>query len=175
MRALATPRLRLRALAAKDLALIRALYCDARTMRHIGRPFSRALARVSLRATLQAMREPEGPRFFVILDRKGSRKLGLCSLKHDRAEASAEIGIMLRASARAKGYAGEAMRAFVGSVFGELPIDVLWAQYRRANQRTMRLFISLGFEETRHWRPRGARPRLCVAIMRRTPGDSCAA
>jgi ribosomal-protein-alanine N-acetyltransferase len=174
MRAIATPRLRLRRLAANDLALIYALYTDARTMRHIGRPFSRALARASLHATLRAMREPEGPRFFVIVERKGSRKLGLCSLKYDREEAAAEIGIMLRAAARGKGLAGEALSALADAAFATLPIDALWVQYRSANKNAARLFVVLGFQEAIRWRPRLARRRLRIAVLRRgaQPTDS---
>lgn len=167
MRAIATPRLRLRALAAKDLALLHALYTDAETMRHIGRPFSRALARESLQATLQAIRQPNGPRFFAIVGRNGSRKLGLCSLKYDPVEACAEIGIMLRAAARGKHYAGEAMRALIDAALETLPIEVVWVQYRKANRNAARLFAALGFQEATDWRPRPARPRLHVAALHR--------
>ncbi|HEY2346257.1 MAG TPA: GNAT family N-acetyltransferase [Xanthomonadaceae bacterium] len=166
---IATARLYLRAMAKGDLALFRDLYTDAATMRHIGRPVSPEWARASFRATLEAAREPHGPRFFVIVERR-RRVIGLCSVQavaqHER---SVEIGIMLRPDARRRQYATEALSALTAMALRTLPIDTVWAQYRTANRGAARLFDALGFSEIEGWRPRGARPRLCVRIVRR-PG-----
>jgi RimJ/RimL family protein N-acetyltransferase len=166
---IATARLRLRALAASDLALMRDVYSDAETMRFIGRPFSPALAAASLRATLQAMRQPEGPRFFAVIEKRSRHKIGLCSIQpvavHER---SAEIGIMLTREARRRRYASEALSALIAAAFQTLPIDTVWVQYRKANRGAARLFDALGFYETDGWRPRGARPRLFVRIVQRS-------
>jgi RimJ/RimL family protein N-acetyltransferase len=161
-------RLRLRALAAGDLALFRNLYSDAETMRHIGRPFSPEQARASLYATLDAMREPLGPRFFVIVERSRRHAVGLCSIQsvaeHER---SVEIGIMLRRAARRRHVASEALAALVAAAWQTLPVDTVWVQYRKANRGAARLFDALGFSETEGWRPLGARPRLCIRVAQR--------
>jgi RimJ/RimL family protein N-acetyltransferase len=142
-----TPRLRLRALTARDLALFRALYSDAKTMRHIGKPLSRALAAASLRATVAATRRPGGPRFFMIAERQSRRGVGLCSLRRAAwDERGVEAGLMLLPAARGRGYAHEALRALIGDAFFRLPIEVVWVQYRRANADAARLCDSLDFD-----------------------------
>ena len=75
---------------------------------------------------------------------------------------------MLVRSARRARYASEAISALIGTAFETLPIDTIWVQYRKANRGVARLFGALGFFETDGWRPRGARPRLCVRIVQRT-------
>ena len=67
---IATSRLRLRALAAADLALFRDLYTDAEVMRFIARPLSAAEATASFWATLQATGRPHGPWFFAIVEKR---------------------------------------------------------------------------------------------------------
>ncbi|MBS0213378.1 MAG: GNAT family N-acetyltransferase [Proteobacteria bacterium] len=159
----------MRALAAGDLKVFRELYTDAATMRHIGRPMSPELARASLHATLVAAREPLGPRFFVIVARCGRRAFGLCATQPiAQAERSVEIGIMLRRSARHRGLAGEALSALTTDAFRALPVDAVWAQYRKANRSAARLFDALGFSGIDGLRPCGARPRLCVRVVQRS-------
>jgi RimJ/RimL family protein N-acetyltransferase len=160
-------------MAAGDLALFRELYCDAETMRHIGRPFSPERAKASLRATLDAIREPHGPRFFVIVERRSRLAVGLCSAQPVALrERSVEIGIMLRRDARRRQIASEALFALTAAVFRTLPIDTVWAQYRKANRGAARLFDALGFYEIDGWRPCGARLRLCVRIVHRSAWQS---
>ena len=165
---IATARLRLRALAATDHALFRALYTDSEVMRFIGRPLSAAEAAASFRATLRATRRPPGPRFFAIVEKRGRRAIGLCSIQPvELRERSVEIGIMLGRDVRRRHYASEALSALVAAALRTLPIDTVWVQYRRANGGAARLFDALGFSKADGWRPRGARPRLCVNIVRR--------
>ena len=160
-----TPRLRLRALAQRDLALFRALYCNAATMRHIGKPMSRADALASLRATLAAARKPDGPRFFVIAERESRRGIGLCS--HRPAiwrKNSAELGIMLVPRARGRGYAHEALQALIRMAFFQLRAKAVWVQYRRANVIMARLCEAAGFETESAQHP----ARGCVRMLRRS-------
>jgi RimJ/RimL family protein N-acetyltransferase len=165
---IASARLRLRALAARDLALFCTLYADPATMRFIGRPYARSVAATSLRATLQAMRRPDGPCFFVIADKLNGCDAGLCSIQPIAArERSAEVGVMLTRAARRKGYASEALTALIAAAFETLPIDTVWVQYRKANRGAAHLFGALGFHESDGWRPQGARRRLCVRILQR--------
>ena len=166
-RALATARLRLRALAAKDLALFRALYTDPETMRFIARPLSAPQATASFHATLMASQQAHNFRFLAIVERDGGTAVGLCSIRRvSRRARRAEVGIMLVRAARRKGYATEALAALIARAFRALPIDVVWVQYHRANAATARLFDSLGFPAADGWRPRGVRPERCVRILR---------
>lgn len=160
-----TPRLRLRALAAHDLALFRALYCDAKIMRHIGKPMTSADARASLRATLAAARKSDGPRFFVIAERKSRRGVGLCS--HRPAawrKGDVELGLMLAPRAHGRGYAHEALQALIRMAFFQLRAKAVWVQYRRANVRMARLCEAAGFEAESSQHP----ARGCVRMLRRS-------
>jgi RimJ/RimL family protein N-acetyltransferase len=161
-----TPRLRLRALTTRDLALFRALYCDARTMRHIGKPLSRTLAAASLRATVAATRS-SGLRFYTIIERQSRRGVGMCSARPAAwDERGAELGIMLMPAAGGRGHAREALRALIVDAFFRLPIDAVWVQYRRANADASKLCDSLGFD--RAVLPcAGTSVRRCVRIPRR--------
>jgi len=160
-------RLRLRALAPGDLALFRALYCDAATMRHVGRPLSRADARASLRATVAAMRKRHGLRFFAIAERSTRRGIGLGSLHPAAWDArGAEAGLMLLPAAQGHGYAREALSALIEVAFFQLRAKAVWVQYRRANTAAGRLCEATGFRrEVSH--PGGTNIRRCVRISRR--------
>lgn len=142
-----TPRLRLRALTTRDLALFRALYCDAETMRHIGNPFSRTQAAVSLRLTVAATRKP--PRnlhHYVIVERKSRRSVGMCSLRPAAWDKrGVEAGLMLLTSARGRGYAREALGGLIDAAFSQLHVDTVWVEHSRANEAMGRLNHLLGF------------------------------
>ncbi|HSN00887.1 MAG TPA: GNAT family N-acetyltransferase [Rudaea sp.] len=162
-----TPRLRLRALTLSDLVLFRALYCDPGTMRHVGKPMSRARAAASLGATIAATRKPGNLRFFVIAERKSRRGVGMCSIRPavwDKC--GAEAGLMLLLAVRGHGYAREALAALIDDAFSQPLIDAVWVQYRRANLSMARLCDSLGFD--REFSPHaGKNFRRCVRIPRR--------
>lgn len=162
----ATTRLRLRALAPRDLQLFRALYCNAEPMRHIGRPLPLARSQDYLRATANARHQPCGPWFFVIVVRDTQRVIGMCSVRRATTQATrAEVGIMLLRGARGHGYAAEALGALIDRASETLPITTVWAQYRRANPGTEKLLDALGFLPAPL--PKiGRRPRSCVRILR---------
>jgi RimJ/RimL family protein N-acetyltransferase len=159
-------RVRLRALARGDLALFRALYCDAETMRHVGRPFSQADAAASLRATLVASREPPGPFFFTIIECGNDRAVGLCSIRPTVNPRCHELGIMMVRTARGRGLARDALRVLIGAAFRTLPITDLSVQYRCANAAMARVCDSLGFSSARAAQS-GARAKTCVRMLRR--------
>lgn len=163
-----TPRLRLRALTMRDLSLFSALYCDAQTMRHIGKPLSRSLAAASLRATVAATRKPGGLRFYVIVERQSRRGIGMCSLRPAAwSKRGVELGIMLARGARGRGYAREAFAALIDDAFFQLPIDTVWVQHTRANAEAARLNDALGFRPTLAKRLHGARRGQRAWVLRR--------
>ncbi len=152
---------------ARDLALFRALYGDAKTMRHIGKPMSRTLAAASLQATLATTRKPGGLRFYTIIERQSRRGLGMCSVRPAAwDERGVEAGLMLLPAARGRGYAREALRALIGDAFFRLPIEAVWVQYRRANVAMVRLCDSLVFGKAIEL-PTGTDVHRCVRIPRR--------
>ena len=162
-----TERLRLRALATRDLALFRALYCDAATMRHVGRPLSSADARASLRATIAATRQPGSLRFYAITERKSRRGVGLCSLRPAAwDEHGVEAGLMLLPVACGCGYAREALSALIEAAFFQLRVGAVWVQYRRANTAAGRLCDATGFRRAVSHLG-GTEIRRCVRIPRR--------
>jgi RimJ/RimL family protein N-acetyltransferase len=144
--ALTTKRLRLLPLAASDFDLFRDLFCDADTMRHVDAPMARRDVRANFRATLQEIGRAGGPCFFRIESRRTRRALGVCALQRLDARARRiEVGIVMLAAARGRGYAAESVRAVTAFAFGSLPIDTVWVQYRAANAAAARLFAGLGF------------------------------
>ncbi|HXR62114.1 MAG TPA: GNAT family N-acetyltransferase [Rudaea sp.] len=159
-------RVRLRALARGDLALFRALYCDAETMRHIGRPFSHADAAASLRATLVASREAAGPFFCTIIERGNDRAVGLCSIRPTADPRCHELGIMMVRTARGRGLAREALGVLIDAAFRTLPITGVSVQYRCANAAMARVCDGLGFSPARMSQS-GARAKTYVRMLRR--------
>lgn len=161
-----TARVRLRALARGDLHLFQLLYCDAETMRHVGRPLSRARAAASLRATVDAGRKSSGPRFFVIVERHGRQSVGLCSIRPTPDAGCLEVGIMLVRAGRGRGLAGEALRSLIHATFRRLPITAVSVQYRSANAAMSRVCDKLGFAPAGPPRS-GVKPRTCVRVLPR--------
>lgn len=162
-----TARLRLRALTLRDHDLFRALYRDAATMRHIGKPLSRAGAHASLRATVATTRKRHGLHFFVIAERKSRRGIGLCSLRPIAWDAcGVEAGLMLLPAAGRRGYAREALAALIEVAFFQLRACAVWVQYRRANTAAGRLCDATGFRRDAS-QLGGTKIRRCVRIPRR--------
>ncbi|MBS0556295.1 MAG: GNAT family N-acetyltransferase [Proteobacteria bacterium] len=144
--------------------MFRALYCDAKTMRHIGKPISPTDARASLRATMAAHKRG-ALRFFVIAERESRCAVGLCSLRPAAwDEHGAEAGLMLLPAARGHGYARETLRALIEVAFFQLRAKAVWVQYRRANVKMARLCQAAGFESGLKQNP----ARGCVGLVRRS-------
>lgn len=163
-----TPRLRLRALSTRDLALFRALYCDAETMRYIGKPLSRSVAAVSLRLTVAATRKPGGLRFYTIVERQSRHALGTCSLRPAAWDKrGVELGIMLVRAARSHGFAHEALRALIDVAFSNLHIHTVWVQHCHVGVGIARLSEALGFRPTRKKCLQKRRSRQIFQLLRR--------
>ena len=163
-----TPRLRLRALTTRDLALFRALYCDRGTMRHIGKPLSRSVAAISLRLTVAATRKPGGLQFFVIAERRSRRGVGMCSLRPAAwDERGVEAGLMLLPAARGRGYAREALQGLIDAGFSNLHVDTVWVQHSRANEEMGHLSLALGFRPVRRKIAPDREPDQIIQLLRR--------
>jgi len=140
---LATPRLVLRPLDARDEALYVALYTDATVMRHVGAPLSTEAARRSFAAACRLQR-PRVQRWIAI-GSASSEPLGLVALV-DRACDCAEPGVMLLPHAAGRGLATEAMAAACAHGFetrGLARMEALQAD--DGNAAVVRMMTRLGF------------------------------
>ena len=123
-----------------------------------------ATSAASFDATLNAMREPGGPRFFVVVERHCWQTIGLCSIRAAARRGCREVGIMLLRHARSHGYATEALGALIDEAFETLPITSVSVQYRLANAGRVRLCDGLGFGPPFPGSRRGS----CVRLLRRS-------
>ena len=106
-----TSRFILRPLAMGDETLYSDIYCDPETMRHVGPHLSTEQAARSFRAALRQTADPQAKvRFLVAVEKATGIALGICgaTLGVPRL-ASAEIGIMLRGTARGQGFSHEVL------------------------------------------------------------------
>jgi RimJ/RimL family protein N-acetyltransferase len=166
--ALVTQRLRLRALRPTDEVTFCRLYGDAGTMQFIARPLSRRAAAESFQAILDSTHGCDGPLFFAIQQKGCRRPLGFCGVQlPDQRMRGVEIGIVLDANARRRGYAGEVLGALVDLAFTSLPIECVWVQYRATNSAAERLFAGAGFSSTAT-RPHRVRQTQHVRALQRT-------
>ena len=95
-----------------DEALYCGLYTDAETMRFICAPLSPERAARSFRKVLASKTQANGPRYFAMFDKATQHVIGLCAIQQPDAEMQrAEVGMMLKSEARARGYATEALHA----------------------------------------------------------------
>lgn len=150
----AGPEVRIRLLTGQDRALYRALYTCPEVMREIGPPLSEAELDVQFgRVVRHNGAERPGHRAWAILDSEGCGTLGLMTLFRDGNVA--ELGIMLRATARRRGFASASLRALLPIAFGELGLKCIVAS-RRAGEHAHvidRLLLPLGFRRGEGLRP----------------------
>jgi len=168
---LTTARLRLRGVRAADEAVFCALYGDASTMRHIARPWSHSVAARRFQALLETTPDCNGAHFFAIALKDRAAAIGFCGIQAPEPRTrAAEVGIVLGADARGRGYGGEALRAAIAFAFDSLPIDRVWVQYRSSNSAARRLFAGAGFESAAV-RSQSVRRQRQVRVLQRA--DSC--
>jgi RimJ/RimL family protein N-acetyltransferase/precorrin-6B methylase 1 len=128
---LSSERLVLRSLGPGDRELYCDLFCDAETMRHIGPPWTRAAALKAFRSVIKATQcDPPRAVFLTLALKETQRPIGLCSLQNfDRAQRTAELGLMLVPSGRAYGVAAEALIAVIAHAFAALAWDEVWVRF----------------------------------------------
>lgn len=145
-----TPRLHVRPLRDDDEAVYCELYTDAETQRHTGGALSPQAAARSFAAALRAPhRRPLRSLYLMLCERAaGYRKLGMVGLSGiDTAARRAEIGILMTAAARCRGYGREGFGALAKQIFLRLPVDTIYVQYARANIGADRLATGVGFRD----------------------------
>lgn len=136
--ALRSARLLLRPLAEPDRALYAALYGDAEVMRHIGPALTPAAADAAFDRLLA---HPASQQLWVIDDGAPCGLIGLSAL----APASAELGFMLLAGKRRRGYAAEAIRCLSAHALQTLRLQRLLARHTAANPAVAGLMQKLGY------------------------------
>jgi len=167
-RALRAYGLRLRALHPSDQALFCALYGDVETMKFIGTPLERRIA-IGKFATLLESGDAmdECPRFFAITQAHPAETVGFCGIQPpDERMRGAEIGIVLDARARGRGYGRFVIRRLIETAFALLPIDCVWVQYRASNTAAERLFAGAGFKPA-SMRPYRVRQTQRIRVLER--------
>ena len=146
-RALPASGLRLRALHPTDQALFCALYGDVETMKFIGPPLESRIAIGRFAALIESGDAMDCPRFFAITQAHPVETVGFCGIQPpDDRMRGAEIGIVLEACARGRGYGSFVIKRLIETAFALLPIDCVWVQYRASNKAAERLFAGAGFK-----------------------------
>ncbi|MGH8177642.1 MAG: GNAT family N-acetyltransferase [Steroidobacter sp.] len=147
---LETERLRIRPLTQADEPLWCDLYTDAAIMHFIGPLLSRDRAKRSFRRALALAHDRGADRLFlVVTDKIAPHPLGVCGFSDlDPNRRQAEVGIILRSDAQARGVAQEALSALTGHAFAILPIDRLSARIASGHAIAERVLIGIGFSQT---------------------------
>jgi RimJ/RimL family protein N-acetyltransferase len=142
-----TQRLRLRSLGPDDEALFRELYTDAETMRFIAPPLSTGRAAKSFkRIILRQSEHSLNGRFLAILEKDTLESVGICGTSQYDADAlRVEVGIVLGARGRARGFGREALTALMRKIFAEWPLDEVWVQCSTEYPAVERMVLSIGF------------------------------
>jgi RimJ/RimL family protein N-acetyltransferase len=137
-------RLWLRTLTRTDADLYCGLYTDAATMRFIGAPLSQPRALKTFGTALrQTMGRPVKRLFLAIVTRTQQQAIGICSIElHGR---QAEIGVILCAGSRARGYGTEVTIACITLAFAILPVDAVWLRTSAEHHVAERLAMGIGF------------------------------
>jgi RimJ/RimL family protein N-acetyltransferase len=142
-----TERLRVRPLTVQDENLYCDLYCDERTMRFIGPPWSREQAGRSFRKALEPL--CGGPRkqlILAVMEKATGRGLGICSLQHiNEHRGEAEVGVMLTSDCHSLGLAKELTSALVTQAFKAFSLDTVLARIASDHLVAERVLVGVGF------------------------------
>ena len=156
-----TARLRMRPLGEGDEELFCRLYTDPETMRFIGPPMTPERAARSFRKALNMLRkQPIEWVFVVVVDKSTGNRLGICGIPafSDTAQ-RLEVGMMLLAEARARGFSEEGLAGLIDHLFSILPVEEVWVEYSPEHTAAERLTISIGLLPITHITPRTSNSR----------------
>ena len=141
MTELRTERLLLRRARWSDVDAVHAFLTDGKAMQYWSSPPHESVDRT--REWLKSMIEADPAKsddFLVVLDGEVIGKIGTWELP--------EIGFFLRSDHWGRGYAAEALRAFLPHVFARSDVDHLFADVDPRNAPSLRLLTDHGFVET---------------------------
>ena len=143
----ATPRLRMRPPEAGDEALFLRLYTDPALMRHVGAPLSpEAVGRGFRTACRQAGDVCASARRWIITERASGTDIGVLGLhRHDGADPTAELGVMLLAQWQGRGLGAEALAGLVDVAFDALRLSSVCTRHAAGNDAVERMMLKLGF------------------------------
>ncbi len=148
-----TPRLRLRAFAARDLEAFLAYRADPEVARYQGwSEYTRADAEAFFSNQARAEFGAPGQWYQVgVAERASDALLGDCAL-HFLDERQVELGFTLARAHQGRGYMSEAARALLGLLFGELETHRVSARLDVRNLACAKLLERLGFRREGHLR-----------------------
>ena len=169
---LETPRLRLRPLAATDLADLVRLDLDPEVMRYVGSPAgvktpaeTEARARTRIRESEEGTLEPRG--LWRIEARADSAFLGIGALLRMPDGADVEVAYRLARVAWGRGFATEAAGALIAHGLHTLGLPRLVAVTYPENHASQRVLDKLGFERRGLTEYRGVRATFHVLTRQR--------
>lgn len=140
-----TARLLIRPLAEQDLQLYLDLYTDPATMKFISAAFAESKAADSFQIALRVNNKRPFRRLFLAITDKDSAA-GLCAISRlDESHGEIELGLMLKRRWHAKGYAEEALNAFIQRVQQHFAKACIWADIDPMNKAAIRLATKVGF------------------------------
>ena len=144
---LQSTRLRLRPLARRDAPALLAIYGDAEVMRFAGDPPITDLATVHrMLASVRRLFREHASLEWGIETKVDQRLVGTCGLHgFDAGARSAEMGALLARSHWGRGLMREALQAVIDWSTRHLAPQLLLADIDAPNERSRRLFTSLGF------------------------------
>jgi RimJ/RimL family protein N-acetyltransferase len=116
-------------------------------MRHIADPLTPGSAQRAFRTVLkQLSADPPRARYWILHPRDGGGALGLMAWVPDQDDAgSAEVGVVLAATATCRGLAAGAIAALADAVFARHGQTRLWTRHARGNGQAIGLMRKLGF------------------------------
>lgn len=141
------PRVRLRALTARDVDALFAVFSDERMMRFWSTPAMKERTEAeALFARIQGGFAQKTVFQWGIERREDGRVLGTCTLFHlDPGNRRAEVGYGLASAYWKQGYMREALAALIGFAFGTLKLRRLEADVDPRNESSLRTLGKLGF------------------------------
>lgn len=141
------PRLSLRPLAGDDETHYCSVYTDAELMRLVATPLSLAAARRAFAAARKANCAGNlRTAYWTLFERERRVRIGLLGMVGAPDGSDAEVGAMILARWRSRGYAAEAIAELARYAFTTLPLTRLHTRHEPGNGAAIGLMHRLGFE-----------------------------
>ena len=146
---LRTARLRMRRVRADDLALFERVFCDPGMMRHLGAPWTHALAEETLREWMDAWGGDSSYSYGVLVTRRGGVTVGIAGISEDTdpEETGVELSWFILPEHQGRGYATEIGEGLMEFVFRRLGRSRMVAETHPDNVAAAAVLRKMG------WRP----------------------